>query len=55
MSKEIAQYEKWLEEINPEYKAVKTKKMLEASKRNRRHDEFMRGIVEKLVKLPVIE
>ncbi|GAH88589.1 unnamed protein product, partial [marine sediment metagenome] len=29
MSKEIAKYEKWLEEINPEYKAVKTKKMLE--------------------------
>ena len=55
MSKEIAQYEKWLEEINPERKAVKTKKMLEASKRNAHHEEFMRGIVEKLVKLPVIE
>ena len=55
MSKEIAQYEKHLEEINPEHKAVKTKKMLEDSKRNHQHDEFMRGIVEKLVKLHVIE
>ena len=53
MKKEIAQYEKWLEEINPEYKAVKTKKMLEASKRNPRHDEFMAGIVEKLEKVRV--
>ena len=50
MSKEIAQYEKWLEEINPDHKAVKTKKMLEASKRNAQHDEFMRGIVEKMEK-----
>jgi hypothetical protein len=48
MSKEIARYEKRLEEINPERKAVKTKKMLEAEKRNPRHDEFMRGIVEDL-------
>jgi DNA-binding transcriptional ArsR family regulator len=48
MSKEIAQYEKWLEEINPDYKAIKTKKMLEAYKRNDHHKEFMRGIVEKL-------
>ena len=50
MSKEIAKYEKWLEEINPEYKAVKTKKMLEEALRNAGHDEFMRGIVEKLEK-----
>jgi hypothetical protein len=55
MSKEIDRYEKWLEEINPEYKAVKTKKMLEASKRNSRHAEVMRGIVEKLEKRNVIE
>lgn len=55
MSKEIARYEKWLEEINPDYKAVKTKKMLEASKRNSRHDEVMRGIAEKLEKRHVIE
>jgi hypothetical protein len=48
MSKEIAKYEKWLEEINPERKEVKTKKMLEESKRNAQHDEFMRGLVEKL-------
>ena len=50
MKKEIAKYEKWLEEINPDYKAVKIKKMLEASKRNAGHDEFMRGIEEKLEK-----
>lgn len=55
MSKEIARYEKWLEEINPDYKAVKTKKMLEASKTNSRHKEFMGGIVEKLEKRHVIE
>jgi len=48
MSKEIAAYEKWLEEINPEHKAAKTKKMLEAAKRNPQHEEFMRGIEEKL-------
>lgn len=48
MSKEIAQYEKWLEERNPQRKAVKNKKMLEASKRNAKHEEFMHGIVEKL-------
>jgi DNA-binding transcriptional ArsR family regulator len=48
----------------PEFAVKSTKKMLEASKRNAGHDEFMRGIghdefmrgiVEKLVKLPVIE
>lgn len=39
----------------PEFAAKSTKKMLEAAKRNPGHDEFMRGIVEKLVKLPVIE
>jgi hypothetical protein len=55
MSKEIAQYEKWLEEINPERKAVKTKKMLEASKRNAKHEEFMHGIVEKMEKGHEIE
>lgn len=55
MSKEIAKYEKWLEEINPDHKAVKTKKMLEASKRNAKHKEFMRGIVEDLAKKHVIE
>ncbi|GAG59257.1 unnamed protein product [marine sediment metagenome] len=48
MSKEIAQYEKWLEERNPDRKAARTKKLLEASKRNSRHEEFMRGIEEKL-------
>jgi len=55
MSKEIAKYEKWLEEINPDYKAVKTKKMLNGAKKNPGHDEFMSGIVEKLEKRHVIE
>ena len=55
MKKEIAKYEKWLEEINPERKAIATKKMLEASKRNPEHDEFMRGIEEKLEKRHVLE
>ena len=32
----------------PEFAARATKKMLEASKRNPRHDEFMCGIVEEL-------
>lgn len=48
MKKEIDRYEKWLEEINPDRKVIKTKKMLEASKSNTRHEEFMRGIAEKL-------
>lgn len=55
MSKEIARYEKRLEEINPEHKAVKTKKMLNGEKRNAQHDEFTRGIVEKLEKRHEIE
>jgi len=52
MKKEIAQYEKWLEEINPERKTIATKKMLEAAKKNPQHEEFMRGIAEKLEKIP---
>ena len=55
MSKEIAKYEKWLEEIKPEHKAVKTKKMLNGAKSNLKHDEFMRGIADKLEKRDVIE
>jgi len=55
MSKEIAQYEKWLEEINPERKVDSTKKMLNGAKKNPQHDEFMRGIEEKLEKRHVIE
>ncbi len=39
----------------PEFAARSTKKMLEAAKRNAGHEEFMRGIAEKLVKLPVID
>jgi len=53
MSKEIAQYEKWLDEIKPERNAIKTKKILEDVKRNPRHEEFMTGIVGKLKKLAV--
>ncbi|MBW2091021.1 MAG: hypothetical protein JRI34_02705 [Deltaproteobacteria bacterium] len=55
MKKEIAQYEKWLEEINPDHKAITTKKMLNGAKRNPKHDEIMRGIVEKLETLHVKE
>ena len=52
---EIAQYEKWLEEINPKRKADSTKKMLARAKKNAQHEEFMRGIVEKLEKRHVLE
>jgi len=53
MSKEIARYEKWLEEINPDRKLLRTKKMVESAKKNGRHKEFMAGIVDKLEKLSV--
>jgi len=53
MRKEIAQYEKWLEEINPELKNERIKKELAAADRNDRHKEFMDGIVEKLDKIIV--
>jgi hypothetical protein len=39
----------------PEFAAKSTKKMLEAEKGNPQHNEFMRGIVEKLEKRHVIE
>ena len=50
MSKEIAQYEKWLEEINPDRAEIKRKKMLADVDRNDRHEEFMADIAEKLRK-----
>ena len=55
MSKEIAQYEKWLEEIQPERKAVNTKKMLDSEYRNPSHEEFMAEIAKRLEKRHVIE
>jgi len=39
MSKEIAQYQKWLEEINPDYKTARARKKLEEAKRNQKHKE----------------
>lgn len=54
MSKEIAQYQKWLEEINPEHEANQTRKLLETAKKNPRHEEFMAGIYESLEKRHVI-
>jgi len=53
MSKEIAKYERWLEEINPDLKDERIRKQLEEEKRNTRHKEFMRGIVSKLEKMSV--
>lgn len=54
MRKEIAQYEKWLEEINPDHQLIKTRKMLQESKRNSRHGEYMRNIIDNLDKLRVV-
>jgi len=50
MSKEIAQYEKWLEEINPDYKALKTRKKVEEAKRNPKHAENIQKILASLDK-----
>uniref|UniRef100_A0A6M3MDA7 Uncharacterized protein n=1 Tax=viral metagenome TaxID=1070528 RepID=A0A6M3MDA7_9ZZZZ len=50
VSKEIAQYEKWLEEINPDRKQDKIKKILAAADRHDRNEEFMADIAEKLKK-----
>lgn len=48
MSKEIAQYEKWLEEINPERKAMQTKKKLDSAKRNPKHEGEIKKIITSL-------
>jgi len=48
MSKEIARYEKWLEEINPDRKALRTKKMLSAAKSNPQHEENVQKILTSL-------
>jgi len=48
MSKEIAEYERWLEEINPERKVNKTKKMLDDAKHNPKHQENIRKILTQL-------
>uniref|UniRef100_A0A6H1ZPY9 Uncharacterized protein n=1 Tax=viral metagenome TaxID=1070528 RepID=A0A6H1ZPY9_9ZZZZ len=50
MSKEIAKYEKWLEEINPELKNERIKKEFDRADRADRHKEFMADIAEKLRK-----
>jgi len=53
VSKEIAQYEKWLEEINPDLKNERIKKETVRADRADRHKEFMADIVSKLGKLRV--
>jgi len=50
MSKEIAQYEKWLEEINPDLKNERIKEETVRADRNARHKEFIADIAEKLRK-----
>lgn len=49
MSKEIAQYQKWLEEINPDYKAARIRKKLERAKRNPKEAEHIQKILADLV------
>lgn len=48
MSKEIAQYQKWLEEINPQRKAIKTKKKLDSAERNIEHTDNIQKILTSL-------
>jgi len=48
VSKEIARFERWLEEINPDLKNERIKKEFERADRNDRHEEFMADIAEKL-------
>jgi len=48
MSKEIARYEKWLEEINPERQILRTRKMLDAAKSNPQHQEHVKKILTSL-------
>jgi len=48
ISKEIARYEKWLEEINPGRQALSTKKMLDAAKSNPQHEEHVQKILTSL-------
>ena len=48
MSKEIAKYEKWLEEVNPGRQALSTKKMLDAAKENPLHQEKVKKILTSL-------
>jgi len=48
MKKEIARYEKWLEEVNPGRQALSTKKMLDAAKKNPRHQEQVEKILTSL-------
>ncbi|HUW21099.1 MAG TPA: hypothetical protein VMW41_00350 [Candidatus Bathyarchaeia archaeon] len=50
VSKEIAQYEKWLEEINLDLKNERIKKETVRADRADRHKEFMADIAEKLRK-----
>jgi len=48
MSKEIAQYQKWLEEINPDRGAVKTRKKLDSAERNPEHTDNIQKILADL-------
>ena len=42
VSKELAKAERWLEEINPDYEAIKHKKKLDLVKRNPKHSGDLR-------------
>lgn len=46
VSKEIAAYERWLEEIKPEHKIKATKKKLSEAKQKPHHQERMKQVVE---------
>lgn len=48
VSKEVAQFERWMEEINPDYAAIKTRKKLDAVKRNPKHAEHVQKILTTL-------
>jgi len=48
MSKEIARYQKWLEEINPDRGAVKTRKKLDSAERNPEHTDNIQKILNSL-------
>lgn len=45
ISKEIAAYERWLEEIHPERKIGKTKRILSEAKPNKKHKENIQKIL----------
>ncbi|MBA7604207.1 hypothetical protein ES703_11326 [subsurface metagenome] len=48
VSKEIAKYQRWLEEINPDIKQKRLRKQYAAEKHNPRHTEFIKKILNGL-------